>query len=124
MEYFMCGIIAIIIIVAIGLFLRKKLYDSVDYYEQWKLDIMNRDVATEIARVKALYLEGETKEQFETWRESWDNILTRDLANVEELLYEAEKSADRYNFPNAKKIMSKMASMLEDVGERREERLK
>src|SRR5699024_3781136 len=117
MEYFIGGIIAIIIIVAIGLFLRKKLYDSVDYYEQWKLDIMNRDVATEIARVKALNLEGETKEQFETWRESWDNILTRDLANVEELLYDAEKSADRYNFPNAKKIMSKMDTILSDVEE-------
>lgn len=118
MEYFIGGIIAIIIIVAIGLFLRKKLYDSVDYYEQWKLDIMNRDVAAEIARVKALNLEGETKEQFETWRESWDNILTKDLANVEELLYDAEKAADRYNFPNAKKITNKMDTILTDVEEK------
>lgn len=117
MEYFIGGIIAIIIIVAIGLYLRKRLYDSVDYYEQWKLDIMNRDVAAEIARVKALNLEGETKEQFENWRESWDNILTKDLANVEELLYDAEKAADRYNFPNAKKITSKMDTILTDIEE-------
>src|SRR5699024_11158862 len=109
------GILAIIVIITIGLLLRKKLYDSVDHYEDWKLDIMNRNVAGELSRVKDLNLEGETKENFEAWRQAWDRILTNDLANVEELLYDTEKAADRYNFPAAKKSTNQMEAILVDI---------
>src|SRR5699024_2861522 len=115
MEYIIGGILAIIVIITIGLLLRKKLYDSVDHYEDWKLDIMNRNVAGELSHVKELNLEGETKENFEAWRQAWDKILTSDLANVEELLYDTEKAADRYNFPAAKKTTQQMDAVLTDI---------
>lgn len=115
MEYIIGGILAVIVIITIGLLLRKKLYDSVDYYEDWKLDVMNRNVASELSKMKELNLEGDARERFEEWKEAWEHVLTIDLANVEESLYDTEKAADRYNFPVAKKCMKEMETVLVEV---------
>src|SRR5690625_2680717 len=115
MEYVIGIILAIIVIIIVGLLLRKRLYDSVDYYESWKLDIMNRNVAQELTKVKELNLEGDTKENFEQWKSEWDSILTEDLADIEELLYDTEHASDRYNFPSAKKNMKKIEEILVNI---------
>ncbi|MEI3606064.1 septation ring formation regulator EzrA [Pseudogracilibacillus sp. SE30717A] len=112
MEYVIGLILLIIVVIIVGLLLRKRLYDSVDYYESWKLDIMNRNVALELSKVKELNLEGDTKEHFEEWKDQWDSILTEELADVEELLYDTEHAADRYNFPAAKKSLNKIEETL------------
>lgn len=112
MEYIIGIILLIIVVIIVGLLLRKRLYDSVDYYESWKLDIMNRNVAQELSKVKELNLEGDTKANFEEWKEQWDTILTEKLADVEELLYDTEHAADRYNFPAAKKSMKQIEETL------------
>ncbi len=124
MEYVIGGVLAIIVIITIGLLLRKKLYDAVDHYEDWKLDIMNRNVPSELSRVKKLNLAGDTKEKFEGWKQAWDDILTVDLATIEELLYDTEKAADRYNFPTAKNSMRKMEAILVEVEEKIKDILK
>lgn len=115
MEYVIGAILAVIVLIIVGLLLRKRLYDSVDYYESWKLDIMNRNVASELAKVKELNLEGETKEKFEQWKNKWETILTVELGKVEELLYDTENAADRYSFPAAKKCMKQMEEILHAV---------
>ncbi|MBO1003357.1 septation ring formation regulator EzrA [Pseudogracilibacillus auburnensis] len=115
MEYVIGAILAVIVLIIVGLLLRKRLYDSVDYYESWKLDIMNRNVASELAKVKELNLEGETKEKFEQWKNKWETILTVELGKVEELLYDTENAADRYSFPAAKKCMKQMEEILQAV---------
>src|SRR5699024_206388 len=112
MEYIIGAILAIIVIITVGLILRKRLYDAVDYYEAWKLDIMNRNVAAELSKMKDLNMEGATKESFNKWKDEWDQILTEDLATIEELLYDTEKAADKYSFPTAKKHMKDMESIL------------
>src|SRR5699024_4711466 len=112
MEYVIGAILAIIVLIIAGLLLRKRLYDTVDYYESWKLDIMNRNVAEELSKMKELNLEGDKKKKFEKWKEQWESILTEDLANVEELLYHTEHAAESYNFPSAKKSTKKMEEKL------------
>src|SRR5690625_3423448 len=112
MEYIIGVILAIIVLIIVGLILRKRLYDQVDYYESWKLDIMGRNVASELAKVKELNLEGDTKDKFELWKDRWENILHAKLADVEELLYDTETAADRYRFGLAKKQMKKMEAIL------------
>lgn len=112
MEYIIGIILAIIVLIIVGLILRKRLYDSVDYYESWKIDIMNRNVASELAKVKELNLQGDTKEKFETWKSKWEEILNRKLADVEEYLYDTEAAADRYRFGTAKKLLKKMEAIL------------
>lgn len=112
MEYIIGTILAIIVLIIIGLLLRKRLYDSVDYYESWKLDIMNRNIAAELSRVKSLNLQGYTKGKFEDWKEQWENILTVELANVEEMLYDTEHSIDRFLFSSAKKSLKQIEQVL------------
>src|SRR5699024_5443267 len=107
MEFVIGGLIAIIDIIIVGLIIRKKLYDQVDYYEDWKLDIMNRNVAGELGRVKALQLEGDTKDRFEHWKNEWDTILGEDMADVEELLMTLKKQLTAIIFLEQKNTCSK-----------------
>jgi len=108
-------ILVVITLLIIGLILRKRVYDNVDRLEVWKLDIMNRNTASEIARIKDLNLSGETLEKFETWKDRWEKILTKDLPDVEELLYEAEEAGDRYRFLYAKKVVHKVDETLDAI---------
>src|SRR5699024_10737615 len=74
----------------------------------WKMDIMNRNTAAALARVKGLNLSGETQDKFEAWKEHWEHIGTQDLPDVEEILYEAEDAAERYRCPTAKKVIQQL----------------
>src|SRR5690625_392729 len=73
---------------------------------------MNRNVAAELSKMKDLNMYGYTKEHFNKWKDEWDNILTEELATVEELLYDTEEAADKFSFPTAKKHLKEMESML------------
>ncbi|WP_067844181.1 septation ring formation regulator EzrA [Amphibacillus sediminis] len=116
MAAYIIGFILITIVaIIIGLFLRKRVYDRVDQLEAWKMDIMNRQVTSELQKVKALRLSGETQEKFESWKETWDNILTRDLPDIEEFLFDAEEAADRFKIPVAKKHLSSVEQTLNNI---------
>lgn len=120
MKFIIGGILLIIVIAIIALIVRKKMFDSVDAYEDWKVDIINRNIAAELARVRGLNLQGETKEQFETWKEQWDIIITSDLATVEELLYDAESATESFKFPSTRKSLNQIESVLIEVEEKLE----
>lgn len=114
-PYIIGTILVIITLLIIGLILRKRIYDAVDRHERWKMDIMNRNTAAELAKVKGLNLSGETQEKFESWKEQWEVIVTKELPNVEEWLFEAEDAADRYRFPTANKIVHKIEKSLNAI---------
>ncbi|WP_079530533.1 septation ring formation regulator EzrA [Halobacillus hunanensis] len=115
MRYFIGGILVLIALIIIGLIWRKKVYDEVDRLEGWKMDIMNRNVTEELSRVKSLNLSGQTQERFETWRNRWDQILTRELPDLEEHLFDAEEAADRYRFKRVRKALSHTENELQSV---------
>ncbi|GGB27309.1 septation ring formation regulator EzrA [Lentibacillus populi] len=117
MAYIIGTILVIIALIIVGLILRKRVYDVVDRQESWKLDIMNRNIASELQRIKSLNLSGETQEKFEAWKERWEYIVTRELTDVEELLFEAEEAADKYRFPTARKILRKSGQTLQSIEE-------
>lgn len=115
MAYIIGIILIIIALVIVGLILRKRVYDEVDRQENWKMDIVDRDVASQLAQIKKLNLSGETQEKFESWKERWEHIVTKDLAGVEETLVAAEEAADRYRFTGAKKALRKSEEKLSSV---------
>src|SRR5699024_7756361 len=115
MEIIIGIILVVIVLIIIGLILRKRVYDAVDDLESWKLDVMNRNIATELSRIKTLNLSGETQKKFETWKNQWENIAATDLSHVEEYLFDAEESADRYRFPSAKKALQKGNEILHTI---------
>ncbi|MFP7493299.1 septation ring formation regulator EzrA [Terribacillus saccharophilus] len=115
MLYIVGGIILIIALIILGLIMRKRVYDEVDRLESWKMDISTRNVSEELAKVKALNLSGETQEKFESWKERWDHIVTKELPDTEEALFDAEEGADRYRFKKAKQHLQKVEATLSQV---------
>lgn len=121
MAYFIGAILLILTLITVGLILRKRVYDAVDRYESWKMDIINRNIASELARIKQLNLSGETQKKFESWKERWEYIVAKEMPDIEEYLFDAEDAADRYRFPSAQKSLKKIEKMLisieDNIGE-------
>lgn len=115
MGYVIGAILLVIVISIILLIFRRKLYNSVDYYEEWKLQVMNRNVGAELSKMKGLNLKGDTKSKFDHWKEKWDQILQEDLSLIEEKLYEAEHSIDGFKFKSANTILTEIDERLEKV---------
>lgn len=113
---YIIGIVLIVIVLFIyGSVMRKKIYDAVDQLEAWKISIMERDVAEQLSRIKSLNLLGETLNRFESWKERWDEIITTELYEIEEYLFDAESAADKYRFSQAKKIIHETESYLKTI---------
>ncbi|RCW66291.1 septation ring formation regulator EzrA [Saliterribacillus persicus] len=121
MEFVIGGILVIIALLIVGLIFRKKVYDDVDRLENWKMDIMNRNVTTELSKVKQLNLSGETQEKFEGWKSKWDRILTRELPDIEEYLLDSEESADKFRMKAARNNLRIVEQTLEDIEKNIEE---
>lgn len=117
MKYVIGAILLLIAMFIIGLIWRKKVYDEVDRLEGWKMDIMNRRVTEELSKVKNLNLSGETQEKFESWRERWDQILTKELPELEEYLFDAEEAADKYRLKKVRSIIENTEKKLESIEE-------
>jgi septation ring formation regulator len=116
---FIIGLILLLItLYIIGFFTKKKYYSYIDKLEAWKIETMNRPVMDEVGKIKQLHMEGEAEEYFEKWRSTWDTVVTVELPNTEELLYEAEEFVDKYRFKRAKLTFEQIESMLEEANQK------
>ncbi|MBS4195016.1 septation ring formation regulator EzrA [Lederbergia citri] len=114
-EIVIASIILVLILFIVGYFMRKKYYKEVDNLETRKLELMNRPVMEEMAKVKKLNMTGQTEEMFERWRAMWDDIIAVQLPNIDEMLFYAEEYSDKYRFKKAKETNIKIEKMLEDI---------
>ncbi|WP_163101212.1 septation ring formation regulator EzrA [Peribacillus alkalitolerans] len=115
MEYILVLILIVIGLITLGFFFRKKHYREIDKLEAWKMDIMNRPVLDELAKIKQLNMTGETEELFERWRKEWDSIITVYLPDVEELLFDAEEYVDKYRFSKSKEVQQSIEEKLKEI---------
>ncbi|KON86733.1 septation ring formation regulator EzrA [Sporosarcina globispora] len=115
MEYIIGGIVILLCLYLTGYFLKKKHYKEIDRLETWKMDITDRPVLDEMSRVKKLNMTGQTEELFERWRSEWDEIVTSQLPDVEELLFDAEESIDKYRFKNSQEIQQRIEQRLTGI---------
>lgn len=115
MEYVIGVVLLLLVAIITVLLFRKRIYDQVDYYENWKLDIMGRNVAAKLSKVKAFNIQGEVKAKLDRWKHEWDNILTKDLADVEEVLFDTEQAADKFRIPQARKLVGQLEDMLVNI---------
>lgn len=118
MEYIIGAFIIIFCLFLTGFFIRKKHYKEIDRLESWKINIMDRPVLDEMAKVKQLNMTGQTEELFEKWRHEWDEIVTTDLPDVEELLFDAEEYIDKYRFGKAKEVTALIEEKLSKTEEK------
>jgi septation ring formation regulator len=112
MEYIIGIIVFIIALILAGVILKRNSFKEIDRLEQWKIDIMNRPVLEEMSKVKQLNMTGQTEVLFERWRNEWDEVVTIDLPNVEEYLFDAEEYIDKYRFKRAKEVQNKIDQKL------------
>ncbi|KAB8138303.1 selenide, water dikinase [Gracilibacillus oryzae] len=117
MEFVIGGILLIIALMVVGLILRRKVYDHVDRLEEWKMNIMSRNVTAELGKIKQLNLLGETQDKFEKWKDNWDNIVTRTLPDMEEDLLDVEELANRFNINKARKRLASVENSLQKIDE-------
>lgn len=118
MEVLVIGLIlTLCILFGIGYFIRKGIYSEVDRLEALKIEMMNRSIVDEMSKVKDLKMTGQAEKLFEEWRKEWDEIITSQLPEVEELLFDAEDYADKYRFKKAKSILAHIEAVLNAVDE-------
>lgn len=115
MIYIIGLILVLIVLYIIGYFVKRKNFSYIDRLEAWKIDVMNRPVLDEVSKIKKLKMAGETESYFERWRSSWDNIVTEELPNVEEMLYDAEDLIEKYRFSKAKEVYTKIETALKEA---------
>lgn len=118
MEFIVGGLLLILILYIVGYLMKKKNYKEIDRLEAWKIDIMNRPVLDEFAKVKKLNMSGQTEELFDKWRKNWDEIITTTLPNVEEKLFDAEDYIDKYRFIKAKEALMAIENDLRQAEEK------
>lgn len=117
MEWIIGVIVILIGLFLTGFILKKKNFKEIDRLEAWKMDIVNRPVLEEMSKVKQLNMTGQTEELFERWRTEWDDIVTAQLPNVEEYLFDAEEFIDKYRFNKAKQVQREIDKFLSEIEE-------
>ena len=70
MKFIIAAILIAAILLIIGYFNRKKIYREINVLEKRKVEIMNRPVTDELAKVKRLNMTGQTEELFYRWRQT------------------------------------------------------
>ncbi|WP_235597153.1 septation ring formation regulator EzrA [Caldibacillus debilis] len=123
MEYVIGIVLIAAVLILIGFFVKRNYYQEIDRLEAWKIEIMNRPVLDEIAKIKQLKMHGQAEEYFEQWRKTWDNIVTGDLPDVEEWLYDVEDCVSKYRFSKAKEVLAKIERTLKSTEEKMESML-
>lgn len=114
-EYFIGFFILILALFVVGYLIKKKYFKEMDRLEAWKIDLMNRPVLDEMSKVKLLNMTGQTEELFERWRNQWDEVVTVQLPDLEEMLFDAEEYIDRYRFNKAKGVQLGISGKLQDT---------
>jgi septation ring formation regulator len=113
MEYIIGIIIIAIALILIGYIAKRRLFKEIDRLEQRKMDISSRPVLEEMTKVKQLNMTGQTEVLFERWRSEWDEVVTIDLPDVEEYLFDAEEYIEKFRFKRAKEVQVKIDQKLE-----------
>lgn len=115
MKYILGCIILVLAFLITSYLFKKKRFKDIDKIEEWKMNIMNRPVLEELSKVKQLNMTGETEEMFEKWREEWDEIVTVQLPDVEEMLFDAEEYIEKFRFSNSKAVQREISVKLKEI---------
>ncbi|NHC42190.1 septation ring formation regulator EzrA [Bacillus sp. MM2020_1] len=115
MKYFIGFFILLIALFVMGYLIKKRYFKEMDRLEAWKIDLMNRPVLDEMSKVKLLNMTGQTEELFERWRNQWDDVVTVQLPDLEEMLFDAEEYIDRYRFSKAKGVQQAINAKLQET---------
>src|SRR3954449_1318301 len=114
-KYFIGFFILLLALFVWGYLIKKKYFKEMDRLEAWKIDLLDRPILDEMSKVKQLNMTGQTEELFDRWRNQWDEVVTVQLPDLEEMLFDAEEYIDRYRFNKAKSVQQAIAGKLQET---------
>ncbi|MFC4737566.1 septation ring formation regulator EzrA [Bacillus daqingensis] len=116
MSYVIYAVIALLLAgIIYGALARRNIFKDVDRLGGRKVELMNRPVTEELSKMKGLKLSGETEERFNEWRREWDEIVTVQLPDIEEKLFDIEEAANRYRFGRARQLIGVVEEALSAI---------
>lgn len=120
MDYGIYGILIGIIVLALGAMLasmlaRRSFYQKIDDLDMRKQGILSASVPVELQKFKQWPMEGETKEKFERWHQSWDELVSVHTGQIDEALYRSEEDLDKYRFLKVKSDLSATEQLIEEL---------
>lgn len=98
-----------------GWIYRRRIYRKIEQLDRWKIAIDQRPIAEELSRIKGLKMAGETERNFEKWKREWDDIVTKSLPDVEEILLDIEEYANSFRFIMCNKLIEAAQERLESI---------
>lgn len=101
MEYIIIVVVILLALLIAGLVVRRKHNAEIGRLDKEKLQIQHYPIFEELAKVKALNMNGQTEELFENWRNRWLDVMDKQIPKVDELLFDAEEHIDRFQFRKA-----------------------
>ncbi|MGL4819676.1 MAG: septation ring formation regulator EzrA [Bacilli bacterium] len=100
-----------------GQWYKRKLYKEVDRIDEWKMNIVHGNIPNELAKVKRLNMVGQTEQLFERWRKEWDDIITRQVPQIEEHIFDIEQYASRFQFKRAEQEILAIVQTQQNIEE-------
>lgn len=100
-NYIIIVVVILLALLIVGLVVRRKHNAEIGRLEKEKMQIQHYPIFEELAKVKALNMNGQTEELFENWRNRWLDIVDVQVTQLDELLFDAEEYIDRFKFKKA-----------------------
>ncbi|MCT4784407.1 MULTISPECIES: septation ring formation regulator EzrA [Exiguobacterium] len=120
MDYGLYGILIGIIVIALGamlasMLIRRKYYQKIDDLDIRKQSILSASIPAELQKFKQWPMEGETKEKFDRWHQSWDELVSVHTGQIDESLYRSEEDLDKYRFLKVKTDLNATEQLIEEL---------
>lgn len=103
-KYIIIVVVILLALLITGFVVRRKHNAEIGRLEKEKMQIQHYPIFEELAKVKALNMNGQTEELFENWRNRWLDVVDVQVAKLDEMLFDAEEYIDRFKFKKATHI--------------------
>jgi septation ring formation regulator len=117
MNYIIIAIIVLIAVLILLFMMRRKHNNEIVRLEHEKHQIQNKPILEEMTKVKQLNMNGQTEEMFESWRNSWTQVMDIHMPKIDSLLFDAEESIDRFNFKRATALEKEIDERIQQIDE-------
>ncbi len=114
MNYIIIAIIVLIALLVVGFSFRRKHVIEIERLETEKQQIQNKPILEEMTKVKQLNMNGQTEEMFESWRNTWTEIMDVHMPKIDDLLFDAEDSIDKFRFKHASAIEKEISERIHE----------
>lgn len=110
------GVLLLVLVFMVSsMMVRRSIQKQIDELDARKQRLLGAHVPNELQKFKTWPMEGETKERFERWHQSWDELVSVHMGQISDVLYRIEEDTERYRFWAAKSELRTTTELLEEL---------